>query len=126
VAEAWGLVGRPVIAALNLGQLLGLGREARVMPVPAAQPIDRDLAVEVDQATPLGDLLRVVRAGAGPMLVGARVFDVYRGDQVGDGRVSYAIALRFQPEAAGDEKAVERAMNRVRGSVQHHLGAQIR
>jgi phenylalanyl-tRNA synthetase beta subunit len=54
------------------------------------------------------------------------VFDVYRGEQIGEGRVSYAIALRFQPEAAGDEKAVERAMNRVRGSLQHHLGAQIR
>jgi len=97
-----------------------------VAAVPAAQPIDRDLAVVVDQATPLGELLRVVRAGAGPLLADARVFDVYRGEQIGPGRVSYAIALRFQPQAAGDEKSVERAMNRVRGSVQHHLGAQIR
>jgi hypothetical protein len=40
--------------------------------------------------------------------------------------VSYAIALRFQPEKAGDEKAVERAMNKLRGALQHHLGAQIR
>jgi phenylalanyl-tRNA synthetase beta chain len=126
VADAWGLPGRPVIAAINLGQLLALVREPRVTPVPAAQPVDRDLAVIVDEATPLGDLLRVVRASAGPMLVTARVFDVYRGDQVGEGRVSYAVALRFQPETAGDEKSVERAMNRVRGSVQHHLGAQIR
>jgi phenylalanyl-tRNA synthetase beta chain len=82
--------------------------------------------VVVDEGTPLGDLLRVVRAGAGPLLVAARVFDVYRGEQVGDGRVSYAISLRFQPETAGDEKSIERAMNRVRGSVQHHLGAQVR
>jgi phenylalanyl-tRNA synthetase beta chain len=126
VAEAWGLPGRPVIAAINLGQLLAMVREPHVRPVPAAQPVDRDLAVVVDESTPLGDLLRVVRASAGPMLVTARVFDVYRGDQVGEGRVSYAIALRFQPDVAGDEKSVERAMNRVRGSVQHHLGAQIR
>jgi phenylalanyl-tRNA synthetase beta chain len=126
VAEAWGLPGRPVIAAINLGQMLALARERRMTEVPAAQPIDRDLAVVVDESTPLGDLLRVVRAGAGPMLVDARIFDVYRGEQVGDGRVSYAMSLRFQPEVAADEKSVERAMNRIRGSVQHHLGAQVR
>jgi hypothetical protein len=45
---------------------------------------------------------------------------------VGEGKVSYAIALRFQPEAAGDERGVERAMKRIGGALQHHLGAQIR
>ncbi len=127
VAEAWGLPGRPVLASINLGALLSLvPDEMLVRPVPAAQPVDRDLAVSVDEATPLGELLRVLRTSAGPTLVEARPFDVYRGPQVGEGRVSYAIALRFQPEKAGDEKAVERAMNKLRGSLQHHLGAQIR
>jgi phenylalanyl-tRNA synthetase beta chain len=127
VAEAWGLPGRPVIAAINLGALLSLvPSEVLVRPVPAAQPVDRDLALSVDEATPLGELLRVLRTSAGPLLVEARPFDVYRGPQVGEGRVSYAIALRFQPEKAGDEKAVERAMNKLRGALQHHLGAQIR
>jgi phenylalanyl-tRNA synthetase beta chain len=127
VAEAWGLPGRPVIASVNLGALLSLlPDEVLMRPVPAAQPVDRDLAVSVDEATPLGELLRVLRVSAGPLLVEARPFDVYRGPQVGEGRVSYAIALRFQPEKSGDEKAVERAMNKLRGALQHHLGAQIR
>jgi phenylalanyl-tRNA synthetase beta chain len=127
VAEAWGLPGRPVVAAINLPQLFALVPEGvRAAPVPSAQPIDRDLAVVVDEATPLGELVRVVRASAGPLLGTARVFDVYRGEQVGDGKVSYAVALRFQPESAGDEPSIERAMRRVRGSLEHHLGAQIR
>ncbi|HEY8177655.1 MAG TPA: phenylalanine--tRNA ligase subunit beta [Candidatus Limnocylindria bacterium] len=127
VAEAWGLPGRPVIASINLGALLSMVRdEVLVQPVPATQPVDRDLAVSVDEATPLGELLRVLRMSAGPLLVEARPFDVYRGPQVGEGRVSYAIALRFQPEKAGDEKSVERAMNKLRGALGHHLGAQIR
>ena len=62
----------------------------------------------------------------GSLLVASRLFDEYRGPQVGEGKVSYAIALRFQPEAAGDERDVERALNRIRGALQHHLGAQIR
>ena len=127
VAEAWGLPGRPVISAVNLGHLLAMLPQAEtVRPVPAAQPMDRDLAVVLPESTPVGELLRLVRTGAGPMLAELRIFDVYRGEQVGPARVSYALALRFQPETAGDEKSVERALNRVRGTLQHHLGAEIR
>jgi phenylalanyl-tRNA synthetase beta chain len=127
VAAAWDLPGRPVMAAINLGQLAEQSPttvEAR--PVPAAQPLDRDLAVVLDEATPVGELLRLIRVTGGALLVEARLFDTYRGPQVGEGKVSYAIALRFQPEAAGDERAVERAMGRLRGALEHHLAAQLR
>jgi phenylalanyl-tRNA synthetase beta chain len=127
VATAWGLPGRPVMAAVNLAQLFSLVPESRnVVPVPSAQPVDRDLAIVVAESTPVGELLQVVRAAAGPMLREARVFDAYRGAQVGEGRVSYAVSLRFQPDVAGDEGSVERALNRVSGSVKHHLAAEIR
>lgn len=127
VAVAWDLPGRPVIAAIHLAQLFALvPAEVRVGAIPPAQPIDRDLAVVLDEATPLGELLRIVRANAGPTLVSVHAFDAYRGPQIGPGKVSYALALRFQPDAPADEKGVERAMNRIRGSLQHHLGATIR
>jgi phenylalanyl-tRNA synthetase beta chain len=127
VAAAWDLPGRPVMAVINLPQLLALApSEVRAVAIPAAQPIDRDLAVVVDTGTPVGEVLRILRGSAGPLLAGSRLFDEYRGPQLGEGKVSYAIALRFQPEVAGDERTVERAMDRIRGALQHHLGAQIR
>jgi phenylalanyl-tRNA synthetase beta chain len=88
--------------------------------------VDRDLAVVVDEGTPLGEVLRVARMSAGPLLDELRPFDIYRGEQIGPGRVSYALALRFQPLEAGEERAVDKALNKVRGSLQHHLGAEIR
>jgi len=127
VVEAWGLTGRPVDAAIDLGRLLGLGADVvRAAPIPTAQPVDRDLAVVVTDETPVGEVLRIARTAAGPRLVEVRLFDVYRGGQVATGRVSYALAFRFQPLEAGEEKEVDRAVNRVRGSLQHHLGAEIR
>ncbi len=127
VAAAWDLPGRPVIAVVNLAQLTALiPATVRAAQVPAAQPLDRDLAVVVAAAIPVGEVLRVLRANAGSLLVASRLFDEYRGPQVGEGKVSYAIALRFQPEAAGDERGVERSMNRIRGALQHHLEAEIR
>jgi phenylalanyl-tRNA synthetase beta chain len=127
VVEAWGLTGRPVDASIDVGRLLGLvPSEARIGPISAAQPVDRDLAVVVDDSTPAGELLRIARTAAGPLLEELRLFDVYRGEQIGPGRVSYALAFRFQPVEAGEEKAVDRALNKVRGSLSHHLGAEIR
>jgi phenylalanyl-tRNA synthetase beta chain len=127
VVEAWGLTGRPVDAAIDLDRLLELvPTDRRSRPIADAQPIDRDLAVVVDETTPVGELLRVTRMSAGPLLVDLRLFDVYRGEQIGPGRVSYALALRFQPEAPGDVKGVDKALNKVRGSLTHHLGAEIR
>ena len=125
--EAWGLAGRPVDAAIDVGRLLGLVTEAaRSRPVPSAQPVDRDLPAVVSTATPVGEVIRVARMSAGPLLDEVRLFDVYHGPQVGEGRVSYALAFRFQPTDAGDEKTIEKALNKVRGSLRHHLGAEIR
>ncbi|MEP6808099.1 MAG: phenylalanine--tRNA ligase subunit beta [Chloroflexota bacterium] len=127
VAAAWDVPGRPVIAVINVPQLVALTpAQVRAAPVPAAQPLDRDLAVVVAATTPVGELLRVLRTTAGPLLVASHLFDEYRGPQVGEGKVSYAIALRFQPDAQGDERTVERAMNRIQGALKHHLEAEIR
>ena len=127
VVEAWGLAGRPVDAAIDVDRLLGLVPDRIDARTPSApQPVDRDLAVVVDEATPVGELLRVARMSAGPMLDELRLFDIYRGEQIGPGRVSYALAFRFQPDVTGDEKTVDKALNKVRGSLRHHLGAGIR
>lgn len=127
VAAAWDLPGRPLMAAVQLPHLLSLRPADRhAAPVPSAQPVDRDLAVVVANATPLGEVLRIARAAAGPMLAELRVFDAYRGPQVSLGHVSYALAFRFQPNRSGEERSVDKALNRVRGSLRHHLGADIR
>ncbi|MFN2484348.1 MAG: phenylalanine--tRNA ligase subunit beta [Candidatus Limnocylindria bacterium] len=127
VATAWDLPGRPVIAAVSLRRLLDLIPASwRSSPVPGAQPVDRDLAVVVDDATPVGEVLSVVRRAAGPLLSDVRLFDIYRGEQIGAGRVSYALALRFQPRAAVEEAGVERALGKIQGALRHHVGGEVR
>jgi phenylalanyl-tRNA synthetase beta chain len=82
--------------------------------------------VVVDEATPVGELVRIVRQNGGALLASVSLFDAYRGPQIGEGRVSYALALRFQPITAADEPAVARAMDKIAGALRHHLGAEIR
>jgi phenylalanyl-tRNA synthetase beta chain len=56
----------------------------------------QDIAVAVDEDVEVGMLADAAHEAAGPLLRGARVFDVYRGEQVGEGRKSVAIHLSFQ------------------------------
>ncbi|MBM2821666.1 MAG: Phenylalanine--tRNA ligase beta subunit, partial [Thermoleophilia bacterium] len=69
----------------------------------------QDIAVAVDEEVEVGALVDAAREAAGMLLRDARVFDVYRGEQVGPGRKSVAIHLSFQsPERTlTDEEAAE-------------------
>jgi phenylalanyl-tRNA synthetase beta chain len=77
-----------------------------VITYPAVR---QDIAVAVDEDIEVGALLNAAHEAAGSLLREARVFDVYRGEQVGAGRKSVAIHLAFQsPERTlTDEEAAE-------------------
>ncbi|MBT8224339.1 MAG: phenylalanine--tRNA ligase subunit beta [Dactylosporangium sp.] len=55
-----------------------------------------DLALVVDRATPTGTVERAIAEGAGPLLESVRLFDVYAGAQLGEGRKSLAYNLTFR------------------------------
>jgi phenylalanyl-tRNA synthetase beta chain len=55
-----------------------------------------DVALIVDSAVPAGDVHRALTDGAGALLESLRLFDVYTGTQVGEGRKSLAYKLTFR------------------------------
>ncbi len=65
----------------------------RVSPFPA---VFQDVNLVVAAETPARAVEDAVRAGAGELLEDVRLFDVYTGPQVGDGRKSLTFALRFR------------------------------
>ncbi len=75
---------------------------AAVEPVPTYKdvitfpPVRQDIAVVVAEDVPAGSLVDAAREAAGTELREAHVFDVYRCEQVGEGRKSVALALVFQ------------------------------
>ena len=65
----------------------------RLSTYPAAT---QDVALVVDATVPAADVEAALRDGAGELLESVRLFDVYRGAQVGEGKASLAYALRFR------------------------------
>ena len=69
------------------------------LPAPAVSPfpaVFQDVALIVDDEVAAQSVLDAVRDGAGELLEDVRLFDVYTGPQIGDGRKSLAFALRFR------------------------------
>ena len=95
---------------LDLEALLAASRDPiqyeDVITFPA---VKQDLAFAVDEGVAAGDLIAAAREAAGPELRELRVFDVYRGEQIGPGKKSIAFAAAFQsPERTlSDEEAAE-------------------
>ncbi len=85
----------PVLFELELAPLLEVGLPA-YRPVSRYPSIRRDLALVVDEALPVAELLDSVREAAGEDLQDAFIFDVYRGKGVDSGRKSVALGLILQ------------------------------
>ncbi|PQD97474.1 phenylalanine--tRNA ligase subunit beta [Mycobacterium sp. EPG1] len=95
----------------------------KVSPFPA---VFQDVALVVADDVAAQSVVEAVRAGAGDLLEDVRIFDVYTGPQIGEGRKSLALALRFrapdrtlteEEASAAREAAVALAGERV-GAVQ--------
>jgi phenylalanyl-tRNA synthetase beta chain len=81
---------------LDLASLLDETTELRYTDVITYPAVRQDLAFAVPDDVAAGDLVAVAQEAAGTELRTMRAFDVYHGDQVGEGKKSVAFAVSFQ------------------------------
>jgi len=87
----------------------------------------QDIAVAVAEEVEAGELVAAAREAAGAELREARVFDVYRGEQVGEGRKSVAIRLVFQsPERTLSDEDAAALRERIVTALAKRFGAELR
>ena len=130
VVRALGLPERACALEIDLEPLLEAVEAAGVLQVRAVSTFPagkEDIALVVDEAVAAAAVEAVIREAAGDLLEEVRLFDVFRGPQLGEGRKSLAFSLRLRApdrtltagELAGVRKrVVKRAAKR--------LGAELR
>jgi phenylalanyl-tRNA synthetase beta chain len=119
----------PVLGGeFDLEHLLSLiPQHLQVTPVPVFPPVLEDLAVVVDEAIPACQVEKVIREAAGQSVTSLRLFDVYRGDQIGSGKKSLAYSLTYQsPERTLTDQEVAQIRNRMIYRLEQELGARLR
>ncbi|MET7473902.1 phenylalanine--tRNA ligase subunit beta [Streptomyces sp. NPDC005648] len=98
VVKALGLPERTSAVELDLDVLESVGNDTPQAPSISTFPVaTQDVALVVDTFVPQAEVEAALREGAGELLEGIRLFDVYENaEQLGDGRKSLAYALRFR------------------------------
>jgi len=87
----------------------------------------QDIAVAVDEEVEVGALVDAAREAASDLLREASVFDVYHGEQVGEGRKSVAMHLTFQSsERTLTDDEAAKARGRIVASLAERFGAELR
>ncbi|SPT53967.1 Phenylalanine--tRNA ligase beta subunit [Actinomyces bovis] len=99
VCRSFGLPPRTCAVELDLEPLLDAVEAAGVLqvkPVSTFPAAKEDLALVVDEAVTVAQVEQVLRRAAGDLAEEVRLFDVFRGPQLGEGRKSLAFSLRLR------------------------------
>jgi phenylalanyl-tRNA synthetase beta chain len=102
-AVAFEIDAAPLLAAATVG-------EERYEDVTTFPAVYQDLAVVMPADVPAAEVRAAVMAGGGELLRAAEVFDLYEGEQLGQGRKSLALNLEFRADdrTLTDEEVAER------------------
>jgi phenylalanyl-tRNA synthetase beta chain len=123
VAVAWELEGPVAVFELDLDALPG-GGVAVYRDVTSVPAVRQDVAVVVAEDVPAAQVEAAVRTGGGDLLESLRIFDLYRGEQVGAGNKSLALRLEFRaPERTLTDEEVAERRAAIEGEIQKLGGA---
>ena len=102
------------------------GKPVQAKPISTFPPVKQDLAFTVDETVTAGQLENVIRKAAGANLESIELFDVFTGEQVGEGKKSLAYAVVFRSPSktlsAEDSDAIRKAIV----AEAAEIGAQLR
>ena len=129
VTRALGLKGAAVGAEIFLDAIPlkeKAGHMGDAFAPPALQAVTRDFAFIVDATLPAGDLVRAVKGADKKLITDARIFDLFEGPSLGEGKKSLAVEITLQPvEATLTEEDLKMLSDKVVANA-GKLGAELR
>jgi phenylalanyl-tRNA synthetase beta chain len=111
VLRAWDIGGTAAVFEIDFDLLAQLAPGTRAFEEISTFPaVIQDIAVMVDEDVLAAEVEDAVALGGGDLLERMSLFDVYRGEQVGEGRKSLALRLEFRApdRTLTDEEVAER------------------
>ena len=130
VVRALGLPERACAVEIDLDPLLESARSAGALQVKAVSTFPaakEDIALVVDETTTAAEVEALVRQAAGDLAEEVRLFDVFRGPQLGEGKKSLAFSLVLRaPDRTLTAEETAAVRKRVVKRAAKLLGAELR
>ncbi len=128
VARNYGFESEVYCAEIDFTKLFTLRLpEPTYTPLPKYPTVLRDLALVCDEAVTVAQAEQVIASAGGKLLKDVKLFDIYRGTGVPEGKKSLAFSLSLRAEdrtlTDADSEAV---INKVLAALKDTLGAQLR
>ena len=99
VAENYGIDSEVYCAEINLSTLINLQLpEPTYVPLPKYPSVNRDLSIVCDETVTVADVENVITKAAGKLLRNVRLFDIYRGTGIPEGKKSLAFSLELRAD----------------------------
>lgn len=126
--EAFDMPERGFIAEIDLSLARSMAVPmGDVNPLPRYPAVSRDLALVMADSQPVGPVMAAMEKATGELLEECRMFDVYRGAQLGEGKKSVAFSLSFRAaDHTLTEAEITAAMEKVLKACEKEFGAVIR
>ena len=128
VAQNYGVDAQFYCAELELNALMAAkGADPEYVPLPKFPNLTRDIAVVCDEAVTVGALEACIRKGAKGLLKECKLFDIYRGKGVDEGKksVAFNLILRSDDRSLTSEEADEDVKS-ILEALEKELGAVLR
>ena len=98
----------------------------RYQPIPEFDTVQRDLALVANEEVTCGEIVKEIRKAC-PRVGDVELFDVYRGDQLGEGKKSMAFTVHFVPaDKPLSAEEVDRFVKKILGNLKYRLSVEIR
>ncbi len=128
VSENYGIDTRCFVAELNLDILMECAKiDKKYKALPKFPAVTRDIAVLVDDRVLVQEIEDTIKKQGGGILESAKLFDVYKGSQIPEGKksIAYAITYRHADKTLTDTE-VNKVHDKILRSLEHKLGAELR
>jgi phenylalanyl-tRNA synthetase beta chain len=103
------------------------GKARKKLGLSAFQPVDKDLAFVVNKDVNAAAIIAAAKNADREHITDVRIFDIYEGENLPQGKKSVAIGLTFQPiEQTFTDKDIENLMNKVIVEVGKKTGGELR
>jgi phenylalanyl-tRNA synthetase beta chain len=127
VKERFELGDAPVIVAeFDLDALRNAIPAYGVTPVSEFPPVYEDIAVIVDESVAAARVESLIRQTGGKTVTNVRLFDVYRGEQIGAGKKSLAYSLTYQSDKTMTDAEAAAIRNRIVKRLEYEVKAKLR
>src|SRR6266498_3365649 len=127
VKEKYEVGDAPVIVGeFDLEKLRALNPTYNIVPVSEFPPVYEDIAVIVDESVPAARIEALIRQTGGKTVTDVKLFDVYRGEQIGAGKKSLAYSLTYQSDKTMNDAEAAAIRTKIVKRLEHEVGAKLR